>query len=84
LAAKNKFLRPGFLFNSLEEAAFRRYPQVLKVKLALMDLGMQQVLMSGSGGAVFALVQSRLQALRLAKILRKKHKSWRVFVARTL
>jgi len=84
LAKTGLSLNPGLLFNSLEQVTIKIYPQVRQVKDALLSLGLTSVLMSGSGPAVFALVSSGKEALRLAGILRKKHKSWRVFTVSTV
>lgn len=71
------------LFNRLEEAAFRRYPQVAKVKEILFkENGLEGALMSGSGSAVFGLVDSRKEGLRIAKGF-SRFKDWKVFVVTT-
>lgn len=50
------------LTNDLEAVAIERYPQIAKVKVLLQDLGARGVVMSGSGGAVFALFPNRREA----------------------
>lgn len=73
----------AMLFNRLEEAAFRLYPQVSKVKEVLFkEAGLGSALMSGSGSAVFGLVDSRKEGLRIAKGL-NRFKDWKVFVVTT-
>ena len=70
------------LFNRLEEVTFRKYPQVGRLKRDLEAQGIRDVLMSGSGSAVFGMVESRKGGLRIAKILQRS-KNLRVFVAET-
>lgn len=83
--AKNKAL-PAFnlLFNSLEQVTIKLYPQVKRAKDLLLSLGLSHVLMSGSGAAVFGIVPSRKKAFKLAEILRRKYKSWRIFAVSTV
>ncbi|HLD40734.1 MAG TPA: 4-(cytidine 5'-diphospho)-2-C-methyl-D-erythritol kinase, partial [Candidatus Omnitrophota bacterium] len=65
------------------EAAFRLYPQVSKVKEVLFkEAGLGSALMSGSGSAVFGLVDSRKEGLRIAKRV-SRFKDWKVFVVKT-
>lgn len=77
-------LKPVLLFNSLEEVTIRLYPEVKRIKDALLKLGLDRVLMSGSGPAVFAITPSFKNALKLAEILRKKERTWQVFVVKTV
>lgn len=73
----------AMLFNRLEEAAFRRYPQVREVKeILLKEAGLENALMSGSGSAVFGLVDSRKEGLRIAKRV-SRFKDWKIFVVKT-
>lgn len=83
--AKNEAL-PAFdlFFNSLEQVTIKLYPQVKRAEDLLLSLGLSHVLMSGSGPAVFGIVPSRKKAFKLAKILRKKYKSWRIFAVSTV
>lgn len=75
---------PGnIIYNRLEEATFRRYPKVGELKEALLSRGVKNTAMSGSGGAVFGIVNSRKEGLRLLESF-KHCKNIRVFVARTL
>ena len=72
----------AMLFNRLEEAAFRRYPQVREVKeILLKEAGLENALMSGSGSAVFGLVDSRKEGLRIAKGF-SRFKDWKIFVVK--
>lgn len=72
-----------FLSNSLEEITIRLYKEVGYIKEKLVSLGVETVLMSGSGSAVFGIVSSRKEAVLLAKRLRKDNRSWRVFSVKT-
>jgi 4-diphosphocytidyl-2-C-methyl-D-erythritol kinase len=81
---KNGFPQAGkFLWNSLEPLTLRLYPQVRRIKVALAALGIKAILMSGSGPAVFGVVSSRKEAVSLEEELKKRKRSWKVFVART-
>jgi 4-diphosphocytidyl-2-C-methyl-D-erythritol kinase len=62
LPARADGLVPDLLVNDLERPAIARYPQIAEVKQLLRDLGANGVLMSGSGGAVFALFQGPKEA----------------------
>lgn len=73
----------AMLFNRLEEAAFRRYPQVREVKeILLKEAGLENALMSGSGSTVFGLVDSRKEGLKIAKRV-SRFKDWKIFVVKT-
>lgn len=73
----------NIIYNRLEEATFKRYPKVKELKEALLSRGVQNAAMSGSGGAVFGIVNSRKEGLRLLESF-KHYKNARAFVARTL
>lgn len=77
-------LGSAFLFNSLEKITIGLCPQVSSIKEKLANLGLRAVLMSGSGPAVFAIVSSRKEAVLLSRKLKKKERSWRIFVTRTI
>lgn len=77
-------VKPEYLFNGLEPVTIRIYPVVKQVKKALYGMGLEKVMMSGSGPAVFAICGSAKEALDLSGILRKKHKSWQIFVNSTV
>ncbi len=83
LAKKRPFLRGEMFFNSLQQVTGRMYPEVMNVINALSGLGLESVLMSGSGSAVFSPVSSRKEALQLATAIKKQHKSWRTYVVST-
>ncbi|MFA4992931.1 MAG: 4-(cytidine 5'-diphospho)-2-C-methyl-D-erythritol kinase [Candidatus Omnitrophota bacterium] len=69
------------LFNDLEVITINLYPVVKKVKDALLAVGLESVMMSGSGPAVFAVCDSRTQAQDLSDKLRREHKSWQIFLS---
>ncbi len=77
-------LAGGALFNSLAPVTARLYPEVTLARNELSALGVEAVLMSGSGPAVFGIVPARKEAVALRKRLLERHSSWRVFVARTV
>ncbi len=70
----------GFLFNSLEKVTFGLYPQLASVRAALLRCGVESVLMSGSGSAVFGVVSSRREALSVRRQLERQRQRWRIFV----
>jgi 4-diphosphocytidyl-2-C-methyl-D-erythritol kinase len=73
-----------FLFNSLEEVSMAMYPVISKVKSLLSNLGLEAILMSGSGPSVFGLVSSRKEAYAVARRLKTKLGNWDAFVAKTV
>jgi 4-diphosphocytidyl-2C-methyl-D-erythritol kinase len=84
LLKKGKAVDAGCFFNSLEAITSSLYPAVNQVKNALCNMGLDKVMMSGSGPAVFAICDSRLQAQSLKNRFCKQHKSWKVFVTSTV
>jgi len=73
----------NLLFNRLEEATFALYPQIREIKDKLRQRGLEPVLMSGSGPAIFGIVSSRKEGESLGRQLSKCIKS-RVFVVRSV
>jgi len=69
------------LFNDLEAVTGSIYPVVNRVKNALFAMGLETVMMSGSGSAVFAICNCRAQAQDLSNKLRREYKSWQVFLS---
>ncbi|HPT39730.1 MAG TPA: 4-(cytidine 5'-diphospho)-2-C-methyl-D-erythritol kinase [Candidatus Omnitrophota bacterium] len=67
------------LFNSLEAVTSKLYPVVNQVKNTLSGMGLEKVMMSGSGPTVFAVCNSCAQAQRLRSKLRRQYRSWQVF-----
>ena len=84
LLKKGKAVDAQYLFNGLEFITSSLYPVVKQVKNALSTIGLDKVMMSGSGPAVFAICDSCLQARNLSNKLHKQYKSWRVFVVSTV
>ncbi|MCX5700485.1 MAG: 4-(cytidine 5'-diphospho)-2-C-methyl-D-erythritol kinase [Candidatus Omnitrophica bacterium] len=83
LAKNASTFEPGLLFNSLEAVTLKLYPEVKRIKERLSASGLKNILMSGSGSAVFAVCYSFAQAQALSKRFKREEKSWRVFVVRT-
>jgi 4-diphosphocytidyl-2-C-methyl-D-erythritol kinase len=81
---KNDFsLLSKAVFNSLEPVTAKLYPEVARIKAKLLKSGAQSILMSGSGPAVFGIVSSRKEAVRLRRQLGKVSRLWQVFLTRT-
>jgi len=70
------------LFNGLEEATTRLYPDLVRIKEELRHSGLEAVLMSGSGPAVFAISGSRKEAESVYAKL-KNQKFAQLFLTRT-
>ncbi|OGX16306.1 MAG: 4-(cytidine 5'-diphospho)-2-C-methyl-D-erythritol kinase [Omnitrophica WOR_2 bacterium RBG_13_41_10] len=75
------------LFNSLEPVTLSLYPEVGVIRNELSRIGVKSILMSGSGPAVFGVLSSKKEGLALLRQLRarmkKRKKSWQVFLVRT-
>lgn len=71
------------LTNSLEAALNKRVRTIHGLKEALKEQGALGALMSGSGSTVFGIYASERKARKAAASLKKKNKSWQVFVAST-
>ena len=84
LVKKNIFKNSGLLFNSLEQVTLTLYPEVKRVKESLARLGLSNILMSGSGSAVFAVVSSGEKAAVLLKRIRRENKAWLTWVVKTV
>jgi len=84
LLKKGKLVNARCLANDLEIVTSSLYPVVKQVKNALSGMGLEKIMMSGSGPAVFAICNGRKQAQDLSRKLRKAHKSWQVFVTSTV
>lgn len=84
LRRKDYSLASQALFNSLEEITARIYPEVRRIRSVLVSEGVKTMLMSGSGPAVFGMVSSRKEALKLSVHLRRASRFWQVFVVRTI
>lgn len=80
LAEKGAQTEQKYFFNSLEPVTSSLYPAVNQVKNAFSGIGLERVMMSGSGPAVFAVCDGFKQAKDLRNKLARKHKTWQVFV----
>jgi 4-diphosphocytidyl-2-C-methyl-D-erythritol kinase len=60
---------PEWLINDLERAVLPAYPLIAALKEALLHLGAEGVLMSGSGSAVFGIFRHRPAAEHAASAL---------------
>jgi 4-diphosphocytidyl-2-C-methyl-D-erythritol kinase len=70
------------LYNGLEAAAEAAYPQIAKMRAALMAAGALGALMSGSGPTVFGVARSYEQARQIRARLTRA--SWDCWAVRTL
>jgi len=84
LLKNGKVIDGSCFFNDLEVITGSLYPVVNQVKKALSNIGLDKVIMSGSGSAVFAICDSCRQAQSLRSKLCKQHKGWQVFVVSTV
>ncbi len=84
LAKKNPCLKRGMLFNSLQEVAIKAHPKIGQAVNTLLGLGLENTLMSGSGGAVFSITPSHKKTLQLVTLLKKKCKAWYVYAVSTV
>ena len=84
LLKRGRGIDANYLFNDLEVVTSSLYPVVNQVKNALLTIGLEKIMMSGSGPAVFALCNSKKQAKDLSSKLAEKYKSWQVFVVSTV
>jgi 4-diphosphocytidyl-2-C-methyl-D-erythritol kinase len=84
LLRKGKEIDASCFFNDLEAITARIYPVVNQVKKSLANIGLEKIMMSGSGPAVFGVCDSCKQAENLSSKLAQKHKSWQVFVTSTV
>ena len=67
------------LCNDLEEVTIRKFPQIRIVKRALIDLGAETALMSGSGPSVFGLFKERHKAKKAFHSVRDRGE-WDTFL----
>jgi 4-diphosphocytidyl-2-C-methyl-D-erythritol kinase len=74
----------GALFNSLQQVTTRLYPELIRIKEKLNRLGLESILMSGSGPAIFGICYSRKEAVSLCRQLKREKRSWQIFVTRTV
>jgi len=72
-----------FLCNDLEQVTVQKFPEINTIKKALLGLGAQGALMSGSGPSVFGLFQAPQQASTAFQRIRQQRR-WDTFLARLL
>ncbi|MFC1594045.1 4-(cytidine 5'-diphospho)-2-C-methyl-D-erythritol kinase [Candidatus Omnitrophota bacterium] len=72
-----------YVFNALEKPAVRLCPSISMIKRTLSSLGVEVCALSGSGPAVFGIVNSRKEAMRICRAVKAKQKQWQVFGVRT-
>jgi 4-diphosphocytidyl-2C-methyl-D-erythritol kinase len=82
LRKNNLSLLGEALFNSLEQVTAGLYPEILRIRERLTQLGAKSILMSGSGPAIFGVVSSRKEALTFYRQL-KTDSLVEVFLTRT-
>ncbi|MDS1030294.1 4-(cytidine 5'-diphospho)-2-C-methyl-D-erythritol kinase [Bacillota bacterium LX-D] len=70
------------LSNHLELITGKLYPEVLKIKQKLYDLGAKKAIMSGSGPTVYAVVDDETMAQRMALLLKNDYSQ--VYVTSTI
>ena len=81
--AESPDLCHSILINDLEPCVFDAFPEIAKVKRALLDLNVINAAMSGSGASVFAIFEK--QETRQAAIKALDHEStWRKFAVATI
>ena len=85
LVVASEFLegRPDY-FNDLEEAAFHLMPNLATIKKELIELGFEQVIMTGSGSAFFCIGEiskPALKGLRFYQVdfLKRSERNWYEF-----
>lgn len=83
LVRKHPISKPGLLFNSLEQVTLKLYPEVGRLKERLSAIGLDNVRMSGSGSALFAVVSSGKKAAKLVERIKREKKPWQAFAVST-
>ncbi|MBN1823100.1 MAG: 4-(cytidine 5'-diphospho)-2-C-methyl-D-erythritol kinase [Endomicrobiales bacterium] len=68
----------GGMFNRFESVVLGSYPQISRVKKFLENSGIK-AMMSGSGSAVFGILDNAVQGEKIKKQLRKINGRWRVW-----
>jgi 4-diphosphocytidyl-2-C-methyl-D-erythritol kinase len=72
-----------FLCNDLEQVTAGKFPEIKTIERALLDLGAETALMSGSGPSVFGLFTNRRLAENALDSMRGR-KKWETFLAELL
>jgi len=73
----------GLLCNDLEQVTAGKFPEIKTIERALLDLGAEVALMSGSGPSVFGLFTNRQLAENAIDSVRGRGK-WEIFLAELL
>ncbi len=68
-----------FLCNDLEQVTIGKFPEIKSIKRALLDLGAEIALMSGSGPSVFGLFKDAQQATKANHSIRHRGR-WNTFL----
>ncbi|MBW1740898.1 MAG: 4-(cytidine 5'-diphospho)-2-C-methyl-D-erythritol kinase [Deltaproteobacteria bacterium] len=71
------------LCNDLEQVTIRKFPEIKTIKKALLNLGAESALMSGSGPSVFGLFRDTQQAKKAIQAIRHQGR-WNAFLAALL
>ncbi|MEP7149238.1 MAG: 4-(cytidine 5'-diphospho)-2-C-methyl-D-erythritol kinase [Acidobacteriota bacterium] len=69
--------------NDFEISVFAAYPEVERAKIALLDLGAERAMLSGSGGSVFAIFDKEETRQTVMKAL-DDEVNWRKFAVATI
>ncbi|MDX9786806.1 MAG: 4-(cytidine 5'-diphospho)-2-C-methyl-D-erythritol kinase [Desulfobacterales bacterium] len=72
-----------YLWNDLETVTASKFPEIQKIKEALLANGADGALMTGSGPTVFGLFYD-LKAAQNAQSVLSKYSSWRLFLAESI
>jgi 4-diphosphocytidyl-2-C-methyl-D-erythritol kinase len=86
---KNRYFQQGFskvidlLCNDLEQVTAGKFPEIKIIERALLDLGAEAALMSGSGPSVFGLFTSAALAENAFRNMSGRNK-WETFLAELL
>lgn len=71
------------LSNDLEKVTASKFPEILKIKEALLANGAEGALMTGSGPTVFGLFYDVKRARQASQVL-SRHDKWRLFLAEAI
>ena len=83
LEAKSRDFHRSVLINDFEASVFAAYPEVERVKEALLNLGAVNVAMSGSGASIFAIFDKEETRQAAIKAL-DRESTWRKFAVATI
>ena len=68
------------LGNVLETVTIKHYPEIQKIKEAMLEQGAMNAIMSGSGPTVFGLFRSEKEAYKAKEVLREQNCAKQLFV----